>query len=159
MDYIVDIIILLCLGWGAYKGFRKGFIKQVFTVLALFFAIWCGFAFADLIVPFLQKHFNLGNQACSIVSFFIVFLLILMLVHISGYIATKIADFLALGLLNRLVGAFFGIIINALILSIIIFFFNQLNDKKRFIKSETLEETYLYKPVEKVAPAFFPERF
>jgi len=37
--------------------------------------------------------------------------------------------------------------------------FNRVNDKKQFIKSETLEKTYLYKPIEKVAPAIFPESF
>jgi len=159
MNYIIDIIILLCLGWGAYKGFRKGFIIQSFVILALTLAIWGGFAFAGRLEPFMQNHLKMNELVCSIVSFILVFVLIIILVYTSGYLVSKVADAATLGLINRLAGAAFGIFANALILSVIILLFNRVNDKKDFIKHETLEKTYLYDPVGKVAPAIFPEKF
>ena len=159
MNYIIDIILLLCMGWGAYKGFRKGFIIQSFVILALTLAIWGGFAFAGRLEPFMQKHLQTNELVCSIASFILVFVLIIILVYTSGYLVSKIADATTLGLINRLAGAAFGIFANALILSVIILLFNRVNDKKNFIKRETLEKTYLYKPVGKVAPAIFPETF
>jgi membrane protein required for colicin V production len=155
---MIDIIILLCLGWGAYKGFKKGFIIQSFVILALILAIWGGFAFAGKLEPFMQKHFQMSELVCSILSFIIVFLLILILVYTSGYLVSKVADSVALGMINRLAGAAFGIFANALILSVLILLFNRVNDKKRFIESETLEKTYLYQPIGKVAPSVFPEK-
>ena len=159
MNYIIDIIILLCLGWGAYKGFRKGFIIQSFVILSLVLAIWGALAFAGLLESFLQKHIQMSELACSVISFILVFVLILILVYTSGYLVSKVADTMALGLINRLSGAAFGILANALILSIVILLFNRVNDKKHFIEPKTLEKTYLYKPVGKVAPAIFPEKF
>jgi membrane protein required for colicin V production len=156
---MIDIIILLCLGWGAYKGFKKGFIIQSFVILALILAIWGGFAFAGKLEPFMQKHFQMSELVCSIISFIIVFLLILTLVYTSGYLVSKVADSVALGMINRLAGAAFGIFANALILSVLILLFNRVNGQKRFIESETLEKTYLYQPVGKAAPAIFPEKF
>ena len=159
MNYIIDIIILLCLGYGAYKGFRKGFIIQSFVILALTLAIWGGLAFAGRLEPFMQKHFQINELVCSIVSFIVVFLLVLILVYTSGRLVSKVADATTLGMVNRLAGAAFGIFANALILSVFILLFHRVNDKKHFIEPEILEKTYLYKPVGKVAPAIFPEKF
>ena len=159
MNYIIDIIILLCLGWGAYKGFRKGFIIQSFVVIALILAIWGGFVLSGRLEPFMQQHFNMSELACSVVSFILIFLLILILAYTSGFLVTKVVDAVALGLINRLAGAAFGIFANALVLSVIIVMFTRINNKKHFVPEETLGKTYLYKPVEKVAPAIFPEKF
>jgi len=159
MNYIIDIIILLCLGWGAFKGFRKGFIIQCFVMLALVFAIWGGFAFTGKLEPFMQKHFQISDAVCYIVSFIIVFLLILILAYTSGYLVTKVIDAMTLGMVNRLAGAAFGMLANALILSVLIMLFDRMNEKKHFIEPETLEKTYLYKPIGKTAPAIFPKTF
>ncbi len=158
MNYIIDIIILLCLGWGAYKGFRKGFIIQSFVIIALILAIWGGFALTGRLEPFMQRHFHMSGLVCSIVSFVIIFLLILILAYTSGYLVTKVVNAVTLGMINRLAGAAFGIFANALVLSVIILLLNRINDQKHFIPAETLEKTYLYKPVGKVAPAIFPEK-
>ena len=159
MNYIIDIIILLCLGWGAYKGFKKGFIIQSFVILSLVFAIWGGFAFAGRLEPFLKEHLQASELVYSIVSFIVVFVLILILVYTSGHLVSKVASAVSLGLINRMAGAAFGIFTNAVILSAFILLFNRVNEKKNLIDPEILEKTYLYKPVEKVAPAIFPEKF
>jgi len=158
-NYVIDFILVLCLGWGAYKGFRKGFIIQSFVILALVLAIWGGFAFEGKLEPFVRIIFQMNDVVVHIVSFIIVFLLIFMIVYTSGFLVSKIIDAVTLGLINRLAGSIFGIIANALILSVLIMLFNQVNEKKQWIKSETIEKTYLYKPIEKVAPAIFPEKF
>ena len=159
MHYIIDIILLFCLGWGAYKGFRKGFIIQSFVIIGLVLAIWGGFAFTGKLEPFMQKHFQLSDAICYIISFIILFSLILILVYTSGYLVSKVADVLTLGMINRLAGAAFGILANALIMSVLILLFDRVNEKKHFIESETLEKTYLYKPIGKTALAIFPEKF
>jgi len=159
MNYVIDIFILLCLGWGAYKGFRKGFIIQSFVILALVLAIWGGFAFAEKLEPFMQRIFQITNPTSYIISFIAIFLLIIIIVYTSGFLVSKVVDAVSLGMMNRLSGAIFGILANALILSVLIMLFNRVNEKKHWIKSEILEKTYLYKPVEKVAPAIFPDKF
>ena len=159
MNYVIDILILMCLCWGAYKGFRKGFIIQSFVIIALVLAIWGGFALSGYLEPFLQKWFAMGETACSIVSFIVVFLLILIAVYASGYLVSKTANAVTLGLINRLAGAAFGILANALVLSLVIILFNKINDKAELVSKDNLEKTYLFEPVGKVAPIIFPEKF
>jgi membrane protein required for colicin V production len=162
MNYLIDFIIVLCLGWGAYKGFRKGFIIQSFTILALVLAIWAGFAFS--IVPFLKRHLGVNELAAQIWSFILIFVLTLILVYTSGYLVSKIVNAVTLGLINRLAGAAFGILANVLILSVIIFLFTKLNDKRfhekkgYIVNKEILDKSYLYNPIGKVAPAICPDK-
>jgi len=159
MNYIVDIFFLLCLGWGAYKGFKKGFIKQSLSILSMAFATWGGFVFAGKLVPFMQQYFQISDLAGWIVSFIFVFLFIVLLTYITGFIATKVINAVSLGMINRLSGAVLGIFTNMLILSLLIMLFNQINGKTNFVEEKTLEKIYLYKPIEKVAPAILPEKF
>ena len=156
MNYLIDIIIGLCLGWGAYKGFKSGFIIQSFAMFALVIAIWGSIAFTGRLEPILKNTFNMDDVVCSIVSFIIIFLVILLVIYISGHIITKLVHAAALGMINKLAGAAFGIFANALILSVIILMFNRINDKRDFVKAETLEKSFLYEPIGKVAPAVFP---
>ena len=159
MNYIIDIIILLCVGWGAYKGFKKGFINRSFSVIAVAIGIWGGFTFAGKLVPFLKDSFlHIGDMASLVISFIIIFLIIMILLSVTGAILTKLIDVIALGMINRLAGAAFGILTNVLVLSIIILFFNSMNDKKQFIEPKTIEKTYLYEPIRKFAPTILPER-
>jgi len=159
MNHAVDIVLLLCMGWGAYKGFRKGFIIQSFTILALFLAIWGGFAFTGKIEPLMKNHFQMPEATCYFISFVIVFLLIMLLVYFSGFLISKVVSFMALGMINRLSGAAFGLFANALVLSVLMLLFDRVNEKKRYIPSETLTSTRLYEPVGKLAPAVLPEKF
>ena len=159
MNYIIDIVILLCLGGGAFKGFKKGFIIQSFVIIALVLAIWGGFALSGMLEPFMRKNFQMGDLACSVVSFIVIFLLILILVYTSGYLVTKVANAASLGLINRLAGAAFGVFANALILSVIIMLLDRINSQKHFMPDDKLAKTCLYGPVGKFAPAIFPENF
>ena len=153
MNYLIDFIILLCLGWGAYRGFKKGFIIQSFTILALVLAIWAGYAFS--IAPFISRHFGANQLASEIFSFMSIFILTLIIVYTSGYLVSKAVSVVTLGLVNRLAGAAFGIFANVLLLSVIIFLFNKFNDNRDL--HQKLDKCYLYHPIGKVAPAICPD--
>jgi len=156
MNYIVDIVFLLCLGWGAFKGFKNGFIRQSISLISLALATWGGFVFAEKLVSFMQQYFQMSDTASWIVSFIIVFLSIMLVAFVTGFIVTKLIEAVSLGMINRLAGALFGILANALILSLLIMLFNRINEKANFVEKETLGKIYLYKPIEKVAPTILP---
>ena len=159
MNILIDLIIVLCVGWGAYRGFKKGFIIHSFGVFAVVLAIWGGFIFMGKVEDILNSLFKIDPIACAIISYIIVFLIILKIVYLIGFIVTKFANAATLGMINKLGGAAFGILLNILVLSIIILGINKINDKKEFIKPETLEKSYLYEPVGKFVYTILPESF
>jgi len=52
MNYL-DIILVLPLIIGAWRGFKKGFIIELFTLLALLVGLYAGIHFSDFVAGLL----------------------------------------------------------------------------------------------------------
>lgn len=74
----------------------------------------------------------------------------------AGKFLTKIADFAALGLLNKLFGGVFSTLQYAFIISIFFMFFNSSNITGYVISEEKKSESALYAPVASLAPLVIP---
>lgn len=155
MNYI-DILIVVPILWGAYKGFRKGFIIEIASLLALFLGIWGGVNFSDYIAPYLREWFNISRELMPLIAFSITFILIVLGVFLIAKLLQKVVSMVALGLVNRLSGMAFGILKFSLILSMILFLLHEVNRKYQFMKPELREGSVLYEPVRKIASTIIP---
>ncbi|HLU81179.1 MAG TPA: CvpA family protein, partial [Flavobacteriaceae bacterium] len=77
-------------------------------------------------------------------------------VALLGKLLTKISNIIALGLVNKFLGALFGLLKTGLLLSIILWFFSILNEDRNFIEQEKLETSTLYQPVKEIIPMILP---
>ena len=69
---------------------------------------------------------------------------------------THFIDFLALGVLNRLLGGTFSTLKYALLLSFALFAINTIDKNKTWIEEETSESSYLHSPIASIAPTLIP---
>ena len=92
----------------------------------------------------------------SLAAFAITFIIIVVAVGMAGKMLTKIADYAALGLVNKIAGGVFGLLKIGLILSVIFIFFDRMNKTITFVDEETIEESVLYESVKSIAPTIFP---
>ena len=84
------------------------------------------------------------------------FVVIVILISMAGKLLTKLADAAALGIVNKVFGAAFGLLKIGLILSVVLIVFEKLNRTLPFVSKETMENSILYHPVKRFAPALFP---
>ena len=84
------------------------------------------------------------------------FIIIVVAISLAGKALTKLADFAALGLLNKILGGVFGLLKIGLILSIVLLVFTGFNRSIPIIDKEDLDESVLYEPVRTLAPTLFP---
>ena len=54
---ILDIILGGILAWGAIRGFQKGLILQVASLVALVLGVYCSVEFSHIAADFLDKQF------------------------------------------------------------------------------------------------------
>ncbi|MDT0641990.1 CvpA family protein [Zunongwangia sp. F363] len=153
---IVDIILALILLYGTIRGFFRGLLAEVASLVGIVVGIYGAINFSHILSTFLEKHVDWDIQYVNLISFAITFFIIVFLISLAGRILTKIATFAALGIVNRLLGAGFGFLKVAFITSVIIMFFKSTNEEIDLIDEETLEESQLYHPVEVIAPALLP---
>ncbi len=155
MNYF-DLIILVPLLWSAYKGFSKGFIHTIASLAALLLGIFGAIKFSDVTSQYLILNFNFNPNYLPIISFAITFVLIVVAVHFAAGLIDKLIKAIALGFINRILGAVFGIAKIAFIISIIIVIANGLDKNLKFISPKLKENSILYKPLSDFAPSIFP---
>lgn len=155
MNYI-DIVLAIVLVYGLVKGFMKGFVIEITSLLSLLLGVYGAIHFSYFIGDWLKTKVNWQGNIIQVVAFALTFLVILFVISMIGKLVTKLIDVAALGFLNKLAGAAFGVIKIGLIVSVLINMFGKLNDTITFINKNTLEKSILYSPVKKFAPTVFP---
>ncbi|RLD51700.1 MAG: CvpA family protein [Bacteroidetes bacterium] len=147
---IIDIIILVPFAWFAYQGFKKGLIIGVASLAALILGIYAALYFSGIIAVFLTDELNIKTDYLPIISFIVTFIGVVILVHFLGKLLEKLINMVALGFVNKLSGAIFGVLKAAVFLSVLILIINHFDGK--LISEEKRERSFLYDPVSEIAP-------
>ena len=153
---VFDIVIAALLIFGFVRGVMKGLFVEVASLAALIGGVYGAIHFSYFIGDFLKEAVSWDQEYVSLAAFAGTFITIIVTIALLGKMLTKLADFAALGIINKILGGVFGAIKIGLILSVIFIFFGKMNDTIPFVKKETLEESILYAPVKKIAPTIFP---
>lgn len=155
MNYI-DIILGILLLLAAIRGFKKGFIIEVASLLALVLGIWGAILFSKTMASYISATFNYQTDYLGLISFVLTFILIVVVIHILGNVLDKVVKALALGFLNQIAGLLFGVIKAALILSIILILFDKIDENAEIIPKEDKEQSRVYEPLKELVPTVLP---
>ena len=153
-----NIILALPLLWGAYKGMRRGLIVELASILAILLGVYACSRFSDMMADFLGTHIHshISTLYLSVCSVILVFLLVVLLVFFLAKRIQKLAEALFLGIANRLLGGIFGMFKWALLVSMVLYFFSILNEKAGIVSQTTLNQSWMYTNIEKLAPLVMP---
>lgn len=148
MNYL-DIIILVPLIWGIYKGFNRGLVVEVASLAALVLGVWCALHFSELTAKILVNNIGIDISASylSPVSFAVTFLVVAIAIVAVSRMIDKLLSAIALGGINKLFGAVFGGAKVFLVMAILLFFVNGLDKKTNFIDETKKDESLLYRPL------------
>jgi membrane protein required for colicin V production len=155
MNYI-DIILGLLLIVAAIRGFIKGFIYEVASLVALVLGVWGGIHFSYSLADFLKHTFSWNSQYLDLISFFIILVVIIVLVHMAGIALSKIVEAISLGFLDHTAGLLFGIVKAAFILSILLVLIDQFDRQHDFIPEKDKVNSRTYEPLKNFVPTVFP---
>ena len=153
---VFDIVIAALLIFGFVRVVMKGLFVEVASLAALIGGVYGAIHFSYFIGDFLKEAVSWDQEYVSLAAFAGTFITIIVTIALLGKMLTKLADFAALGVINKILGGVFGAIKIGLILSVVFIFFGKMNDTIPFVKKETLDESILYAPVKKIAPTIFP---
>lgn len=158
---LIDIVILIVLGLGAFEGYRKGFLLSVLGLFGFVIAVILGIYFMSPANDWLLENVTEFNIGYPIMGFLVVFLITLILIRIVGWILKSIMNLVLLGGIDSLVGALFGAVKAAFFISLFIW---QANLFKLDLPKEWRRKSEILVYVEPIAPAivsflepFFPK--
>ena len=141
---MLDVIVIICLGYGLIRGLIKGFIVEVSGVIAIFFGVLGAFKFTSLFTQFVFKYVDLDPKIVQGICFLILFIGIVYGISLLAKMITKTLQIIALGLLNRIMGGLFGLIKWFVIISSLVLVFNQIESVISFIPQAYIAESIAY---------------
>jgi membrane protein required for colicin V production len=142
----LDILLLLPLLYGAYKGFSRGFVIEVATLLGLILGVYVAIKFSDYTENILRDFLDISSKYLSYIALSVTFLLVVVAIYLLGKMLTKLVDIVSLGLVNKLLGTVLGIAKSFVILCIILLIADALDDKFQFMNKEVKENSLFYNP-------------
>lgn len=154
---VIDIVLGALLLFGVVRGFMKGLFVEVASFAALIAGVYGAIHFSNFAASFLMEKVAWEEKYINIVAFAITFIIIVLVIALAGKALTKLANFAALGIINKVAGAVFGGLKIGVILSVVLMVFDGLNNTIPFASAQDLEDSILYQPVKSLAPLIFPK--
>jgi len=151
----LDIVLAIMLVGGIISGFKNGIIGEIASIAALILGVWGSIKFSWWTADLLGT-WGIHSEHMNIISFVITFILIVVLVHVLASMLNKLLDSLALGFVNKLLGMVIGIIKTALIVSVLIFALDALDEEGKFINNQVKEKSLFYEPLGSIVPGILP---
>lgn len=153
---LLDIILTVILLFGFIRGFMNGLFVEIASLLALVVGVYGAINFSAYTATLFEDKVDWQENYVSMVAFAITFIVIVLTIALAGKAFTKLADFAALGITNKILGGLFGILKLGLIASVVLMIFKNLNDTISIIDQKNIDESMLYEPVLAISTKIYP---
>lgn len=152
----IDIVILIPVLWGFWRGFMKGAIMEAATFVAFFLGVWGGMHLSEGLAELIHKWTGSVSPYVPLISFAAIFVGILMLVFGVAKLVERFAESAALGVVNKLLGGVLGAMKFLLLLSLLFFVIDSVEKSIEVVPPGMKDKSLLYRPVSSIAPMIIP---
>ena len=146
---IIDSAFLIIMIIAVFKGFIKGFVVGIFSLIAFIIGLAAALKLSAVVAQHLQSSSGITARWMPLLAFSLVFLVVVLLVNFGARIIKKTVSLAMLGWLDRLGGILLYIIIYTIIFSVLLFF----AEKMTILKPETIKVSKVYDFVAPWGPA------
>ena len=145
---MIDIIFLIVIVIGAIKGIQRGFIISVFSVAAMIIGLAAAMKLSTVVAEYLEDSVNISARWLPVISFLLVFVVVVILVRLGANLLQKTLEIAFLGWVNRFAGAILYILLYTIIFSVVLFYAEQLT----LVEKDRIEDSKVYPWVEPIGP-------
>jgi len=118
---VVDILILCVIVAFLVKGVLRGLLKEVCSLLGLVIGGFLAFRYQGPLAEVLLESWGWPTPLGLVAAFLALFLACVVFFGLLGYLLSRFVKLVFLGGVNRMAGAFFGLVQGVLLLSLVLF--------------------------------------
>lgn len=145
---IIDILFAIVLLLAVFKGWKKGLVVGIFSLLALIAGAAAALKLSGSFGLYLKKETGHPSPLWPVVAFILIFIVVAVLVHLIARLLEKSLQLAMLGWVNHLLGILLYGVAYIILFSIGLWFANQL-----YLLSPTLkEQSHVYPFTSRIAP-------
>jgi len=141
---LLDIIIGGFLIYGIFKGFSKGIIIEIASLIGIVLGIYGAIHFSNIFNSPLSSILPWNDKIIQLISFSLVFIGIILGVSVLSKFLTKVVKIISLGIFNKIAGSIFGGLKIAVILGVIVVFLDNINFLFPIIDKDIINDSLLY---------------
>ncbi len=119
---LIDILFILAMVLAIFKGFRKGLVIAVFSLVGFIIGLAAALKLSTVVAGYLKDSVNVSAKWLPVISFALVFLVVVLLVNWGGKFVERTFQAVMLGWVNKIAGALLYAVIYTLIFSIFLFY-------------------------------------
>lgn len=145
----IDIIFLLLMLLACVKGFSKGLIVALFSIIGFIAGLAAALKLSAYAAEKLSGTFNNSGKWLPFVSFLLVFLVVVILVNLGARFIQKSVELVMLGWINRIGGVILYGLMYSILFSIFLFYAVQL----KILSSDSILSSQVYPYLQPLGPA------
>lgn len=145
---LLDIIFLIILILAVIKGYQRGLILGVFSLLAIIIGLAAAIKLSAAVAGYIGSTVNVSDRWLPVISFIVVFFVVLLLVRWGARLLQKTIEVATLGWVNRLGGVILYTVVFIIVYSILLFYAEQV----RLVKPDTIQHSVTYSFVQPWGP-------
>lgn len=145
---MIDIIFAVVMIVAIIKGYQKGFIIAIFSIIAFIAGLAAALKLSAAVAVYLQNNISISGKWLPVISFALVFFIVVFLVHLGGRLIEKTFEMALLGWINRLAGIVVYVVLYTIIFSIFLFY----AEKIHIFETSTIEASKIYPYVQPIGP-------
>lgn len=149
---VFDIIVYIALAWAVFNGWRRGFLLQMLSLLAVVAALY----FAAQYGSELERILGIEVGVAGVAGFIIIFVGALVVISVGGYLLRAVFRFAGLGMVDTLLGILFSLAKVGLIVSVLFSWFASINKDYEWASKQTIEESHWFEPIAGVTDKLTP---
>ena len=157
----LDIVIIIGIIVGILHGLKTGIVRQVISLISLVAAILLSGALASWIYAWFHPFIHDDNSWLShgvqfAIYYVIAFIIIISIFALLANLVDKIINFTPVGIINKLFGAVFGLVMWILCISILLNLIALFDTQSQLISPTVKENSVFYDSVKMIFPTIFP---
>ncbi len=121
----IDIVLILICVYAVWKGWNKGLILSVFSILAWLVGLLFALQFSAHMATFVAQTIGIKNLYAPLIAFAGVFVITAVLTYLLGRLLEQVAVWAQLGLLNRLLSILLRAMVYIFVFSSLVWLVNQ----------------------------------
>lgn len=137
---LLDIILLVLLIMAVIKGYQRGLIVGVFSLIAIIVGLAAAIKLSTVVAEYIGKAVKISDTWLPVISFAVVFILVVLLIRLGANMLQKTVEIALLGWVNRLGGILLYIAIYLIVYSVVLFYVEQVN----LIQPATIQNSVSY---------------
>jgi membrane protein required for colicin V production len=144
---MIDLAFVILMGFAIFKGYTKGFILAIFSVLGFVIGLAAALKLSTTVASMLAQQTDLGKWLPAL-SFLLVFVGTAFVIRIVGKMVQKTFETVMLGWANRIAGILLYALLYSIIFSIFVFYAAQMH----IINAEGMAASVCYPYLQPLGP-------